>query len=171
MRLKIIIFIILISTTYLFYNLSSKSKIKVKKITTNIKFESDVSSIKLYLCIEKYSKEYGVPIDYLKSIAYQETKYGGPNDFNYYPEHISPGNALGPMQVQLASARLFDNNIEKDDLLSDIDSNVRISAKILRYLYNQYGDWQLAFGAYNTGHPVKNGYSKMVKDKDFKWKK
>ena len=170
---KIILLIIFLSFIFLSFKIMTKVKNDEKseiQISKSLNLDSDVSSMKLYFCIEKYSKQYKIPSGYLYSIAYHETKYGGPNNFNYTPNHTSSGNAYGPMQVVLSTARMFDKNITKEELLLDIDSNVKISAQLLRHLYNTYGDWQTAFGAYNTGSPIKNGYSQFVKDKTFSWK-
>lgn len=171
-RLKIVILLIFLSMITLSFKLISDSKIKVSnetQIVNTFKFDSDVSSMKLYFCIEKYSKEYNIPSGYLYSIAYHETKYSGPNNFHYTPIHISSGNAYGPMQVVLSTAKMFDKNITKEELLLDIDSNVKISAKLLRHLYNKYGDWEIVIGAYGTGYPIRDSYSQFVKKKTFEW--
>ena len=43
--------------------------------------------------------------------------------------------------------------------MKDIDFNVECSLKLLRQLYDRYGDWKLVFGAYNTGKPIVNEYA------------
>ena len=40
-------------------------------------------AIQMYFYIKKYSKEYGVPEAYAFAVAYQETGYKGPLDFDY----------------------------------------------------------------------------------------
>ena len=40
--------------------------------------------------------------------------------------------------------------------------------KVLRYLYNQYGDWAIACGYYNTGQPIVNDYAQFcVSNKNY----
>ena len=169
MKTKITIFFIFLFLAYILHGVLRKKLYSTKKIENKAIYDSKIPAMKMYYCIEKYSKEYDVPKDYLKAIAFQETKYCGPTDYNYDPNHTSSANALGPMQVKLSTAKLLDKNITQDKLLLDIDSNIRISAQLLKYLYNRYGDWQLAFGAYNTGHPCKNNYSKLIENKSFNW--
>ena len=132
-------------------------------------FSSTIPQVELYYSIVKYSKQYKIPEGYLFAIAQHESGYRGLNDINYKHDLTSSANAVGPMQVKFSTARMFDKQITYDKLKNNIDSNVRISAMLLRYLYDRYGDWQLAFGAYNTGKPVKNTYSKFVVNKNFNW--
>jgi len=44
-------------------------------------------------------------------------------------------------------------------LKGDIAYNVMTSMKLLRTLYDKYGDWKTVFGAYNTGRPMVNQYA------------
>lgn len=172
MKAKIIIFVVLILLIIVITKLDiTKKSAGVNIPKSGIILNTKVPSIKMYLCIQKYSKQYNVPAGYLYAIAKHETGYDGPNDYSYDPALTSPASAVGPMQVKLSTARLFDKHITSDKLLNDIDSNVRISAMLLNKLYKIYGNWQLAFGAYNTGSPVKNKYSQNIINKNFKWVK
>jgi hypothetical protein len=41
--------------------------------------------------------------------------------------------------------------------------------RILRDLKDTYGTWGKAFGAYNTGKPIVNNYSKKILKKSYNW--
>jgi hypothetical protein len=41
--------------------------------------------------------------------------------------------------------------------------------KVLRKLYNKYGDWKTVFGCYNTGRPCVNGYAVRVYNHQINW--
>jgi soluble lytic murein transglycosylase-like protein len=128
-------------------------------------------SIQMYFYIKKYAKQYNIPEAYAFSLAYQETRYQGPLHLNYNYQQISSAGALGPMQIMPNTAlMMMSKNISERQLKSDIDLNVKISMKLLRYLYNQYGNWGLVFGAYNTGSPCINDYARNILNKEFIWK-
>ena len=56
-------------------------------------------------------------------------------------------------------------------LKMDIEFNINLSMKMLRWLHDKYGDWALVCGYYNTGYPKVNEYAnycatnKKYKDK------
>lgn len=128
-------------------------------------------SIQMYFYIKKYAKQYDIPEAYAFSLAYQETRYQGPLDLGYDQKKTSPVGALGPMQIMPSTAAMMLSKTVSDTrLLSDIDLNVKISMKLLRYLYDLYGDWGLVFGAYNTGTPCINDYARNILNKEFRWK-
>lgn len=120
--------------------------------------------VQVHNCIEKYAEEYKIPIRYAYGVAYQETRYSGPLDWNYDHVQTSSAGAVGPMQIMYQTARMLfpDKNFSKEDLKNDIDFNVHCSMKLLRRLHDKYGNWKLAFGAYNTGRPLVNQYAENV---------
>ena len=132
--------------------------------------ESSVTSIysppcvKMYYAIEYYSEKYGVPKKYAYGLAYEETRYRGPFDWKYDPEQISSFNARGPMQIVMETAKMMwpGRVITEHELLTDVDFNVETSMRCIKHLHEVYGDWKLAFGAYNTGSPVVNQYALNV---------
>lgn len=127
-------------------------------------------SMDMYHAIKKYSKQYNIPEDYAFSLAYQETRYAGPFDDNYVHSQISGAGAVGPMQVMINTGQEFyKDKLTKNKLKNNIDVNVEISMKYLRYLKDRYGDWGKAFGAYNTGRPVLNNYARKVLGKEYVW--
>jgi soluble lytic murein transglycosylase-like protein len=127
--------------------------------------------IQMYYFIKKYSKEFNIPEEYAFSLAYQETRYGGPFDTLYKHSLTSRAGALGPMQIMPSTAKLICGKpIPKLTLKNDVKLNVFISMKLLRRLHDRYKNWGLVFGAYNTGRPCVNKYAKRILKKQLKWK-
>lgn len=131
---------------------------------------SDVPAIQMYFYINKYAAEYNIPVEYAYAVAYQETKYKGPLDLKYNPGLTSTAGAVGPMQIMPSTAReIMGRNININELRTNVELNVQISMKLLRYLYDRYHNWKLVFGAYNTGRPVINQYALNVVNKKYYW--
>ena len=91
----------------------------------------------------------------------------------FYPRAVSSAGALGLTQLMLGTARVFEPNVTREQLL-DPDVNLRIGLRYLRALIReQKGDLKLALLIYNRG-PVAvqkslsmgmspaNGYESMV---------
>ena len=127
-------------------------------------------SLQMYTSIEKYSKLYKVPKHVAYNVAYRETRYKGPFDWNYHGKLISSAGAKGPMQVMPSTANYISGKkISQKDLLHNIDLNVQISLKLLSKLHKQYKDWAVICGYYNTGLPIINDYAKFCAfNKDYK---
>lgn len=68
----------------------------------------------------------------------------------FVPGAISPMGAIGIAQVMLGTARYFDPEITRLELL-DPETNLRIGLKHLGYLLDRYVDEELALLAYNRG--------------------
>ena len=127
-------------------------------------------SIQMYFYIKRYAEQYCIPEAYAFSLAYQETRYGGPMDLDYNHKQTSYAGALGPMQIMPSTAKLIHGKpISKHTLMSDIGLNVEISMKLLRRLHDKYNNWGLVFGAYNTGRPCINQYAKNILNKQYIW--
>jgi len=127
-------------------------------------------SIQMYFYIKKYASQYNIPEAYAFSLAYQETRYGGPMDLDYNHKQTSYAGALGPMQIMPSTAKLiYGKAVSHKRLMSDIELNVKISMKLLRRLHDKYEDWGLVFGAYNTGRPCINQYAKNILNKQYIW--
>lgn len=121
-------------------------------------------SVQTHIYIEKWCKYWNVPISVALLVAKQESGYNGPSQTTYNTEKtISSGNAYGVMQVLLSTAKGVwdgdDSYITKERLLNDVELNIYIGIKYLRYLNNLYPDWKITLGYYNTGYPIINGYA------------
>lgn len=69
----------------------------------------------------------------------------------FKPEAISPVGAIGLTQLMLGTARYFEADVTREDLL-DPDVNLRIGLKYLRSLIREYkGNLKLALLVYNRG--------------------
>ena len=143
------------------------------KLSANgIEVSDSTPSVVMYNSIIKYADMYEVPKEYAFALAYQETRYKGPADVKYKHIIASPSGALGPMQIMYSTAKLFVEDgevLNKKLLKSDIDLNVKLSMRILRALKDKHGTWGKAFGAYNTGKPIVNNYSKKILKKSYTW--
>ncbi len=123
---------------------------------------SDISaitptSIQMYDIIENKSNEYGIPRYILYNVAWMETRYEGPFDWNYDPYQTSYMGASGPMQI---IPQRFSRQYASDhEIKNDIEKNIDVSCKMLMTLYKSYGKWDVVLGAYNTGSPVVNDYA------------
>lgn len=137
------------------YVRKQKSEIKKTKLPPNIE---------IFNSIKTHSENYNIPFRYALGIAYKETRYKGPNDWDYNPSLVSPGGALGAMQIMPSTGRMLwkDRKVTEAMLLYDIDFNVETSMKLLRRLYDKHKDWKVVFGCYNTGKPIINSYAEEV---------
>lgn len=127
-------------------------------------------SMKMYDEILRYSKKYKVPKHIAFNIAYMETKYRGPFHFDYEHNLSSGAGAVGPMQIKPSTANyVHDKQISSHNLKNNVRLNIHTSMKLLRLLYDRYGDWKVACGCYNTGRPMINGYALFcVNNKDYR---
>lgn len=138
---------------------STDGIVLAKKITN-----TDPPCLQLYYYIEQYADLFCIPKDFAYGIAYAETRYNGPYHWNYNHKQTSSVGAVGPMQVMPATAAYINGvgKVSISKLKGDIAYNVMTSMKLLRTLYDKYGDWKTVFGAYNTGRPCINRYALNV---------
>ncbi len=132
-------------------------------------------SLRMYNLIEDRSKKYNIPKHILYNVAYLETRYCGPFDWDYNPYQISSAGAQGPMQIITRFAHSYaGRTVSSQELRTDIELNIDVSCKMLKKLYGMYGRWDLVLGYYNTGHPMVNeyaSYGSSNKDYKDKWDK
>ena len=128
--------------------------------------------LQMYTSIEKYSKQYRVPKYIAYNVAWLETRYQGPFDWDYHGKLTSYAGAQGPMQIITRWAHKYaERRITEKELRTNIDLNVMISMKMLRARYNTTGNWATACGGYNTGLPIVNDYARYcVSNKNYKSK-
>lgn len=151
---------------------TTEVKTNVEHIRANKKVSvTDPPCLQMYFYIEQYADSFNIPKRYAYGVANVETGYRGPFHWCYNPAQISSAGAVGPMQVMLATARHNNkDNVTKERLRTDIEYNVMTSMKVLRKLYDKYGDWKTVFGCYNTGRPIINGYAHRVYNHVIDWK-
>lgn len=127
-------------------------------------------AIQMYFYIKKYAKQYDIPESYAFACAYQETRYKGPLHLNYVHTQTSYAGAVGPMQIIPKWAHAFaGRTVSESELKNNIRLNVEISMKMLKKWHSIYHDWELAFGAYNTGRPVRNEYARAIINNQYQW--
>ena len=129
-------------------------------------------SFQMYESIEHWSDSFEIPKHIAYNIAYKETRYRGPFDFNYEHRLESSAGAVGPMQIITKWAQKYSRRrVSERELKTNVDLNVKISMQMLRKWHSIYGDWTKACGAYNSGQPIKNEYAiYCVNNKDYKSK-
>ncbi len=132
-------------------------------------------SLQMYESIEHWSDSFNIPKHIAYNVAYLETHYQGPFDFNYNPYQESNAGAVGPMQIITRWARPYvRHHISEKELKTNVDLNIKISMQMLSKWYSIHNDWTLACGAYNSGSPIRNEYAIYAttnKDYKNKWTK
>ena len=127
-------------------------------------------SLQMYESIEHWSDSFNIPKYVAYNVAWLETRYEGPFDFDYNPYLKSSAGAVGPMQIITKWAHKFaGRRLSEKELKTNIDLNVKISMQMLRKWYSIHHDWTLACGAYNSGSPIRNDYAVYASsNKDYK---
>jgi len=102
---------------------------------------------------EEASAQSGIPVGILHGVASAESSFN--------PGAISPAGALGVMQLMPGTAKELGINPY------DPQQNIMGGARYLRQMYDKYGDWPLAFAAYNAGPGAVDAAIKQAGSADF----
>ena len=97
--------------------------------------------------VETYAEKYGVPETLIYAVIRTESSFDS--------GAVSRAGAVGLMQMMPETFQWLTDEILFDHLesgmLYDPETNVRYGTYYLSYLYDRYGDWDLALAAYNGG--------------------
>jgi len=119
-------------------------------------------------CFNKAGEWYSIDPDYLRAIAWQESRYNPAAVNTNTTKDGKPGSSdYGIMQINTVTMRGLQKEypgLNKEKLLSDPCLNIYIGAMLLRRNFNQYGTTWLAVGMYNAGMKnipvtIKNRYN------------
>ena len=129
-------------------------------------------------CFIKAGEWYSIDADYLRAIAWQESRYNPAAIHTNKTKDGKPGSSdYGIMQINSVTMRGLQKEypgLSKEKLLSDPCLNIFIGAMLLRRNFNQYGTTWLAVGMYNAGMKnipvtIKNRYNyAMIIDAHYK---
>jgi soluble lytic murein transglycosylase-like protein len=145
---------------------------RIDEFEDKLDLAAGTTSLQMYESLERWSDSFGIPKHIAYNVAYLETRYQGPFDFDYEHRKISSAGAQGPMQIITRWAQPYvRKRVTAKELRNNIDLNVMISMKMLRKWYSIHHDWTLACGAYNSGQPIRNAYAVYATtNKDYKEK-
>ena len=97
--------------------------------------------------VEEYAKQYDVPPNILYAIIKTESGFDA--------SAVSEDDAVGLMQLVPNTFRWLSDDVLHeyldDGMRYDPETNVRYGTYYLSFLYDRYGDWELALAAYNGG--------------------
>jgi membrane-bound lytic murein transglycosylase D len=86
---------------------------------------------------------------------------------SFNPSARSPVGAAGLFQFMPTTARSLGLALSPQDERLNPDKSARAAAKYLRYLYGRFGDWRLAFAAYNAGETRVASLLNQYKTRNF----
>lgn len=86
----------------------------------------------------------------------------------FNPQALSPAGARGIWQFMPATARRYGLPVNgREDRRTHPEHSTRAAARYLRDLYEMFGDWKLAFAAYNAGEHRVGGVIRRTGIRDF----
>jgi len=106
---------------------------------------------------------YEVPAEIVFAVLSCETGYQGQNHKSYNGAKTSSCGAVGPMQIIPRYAKKFaGRSVSHSELRTNYTLNIMVGVKMLAYQYKLYQSWAKVLGAYSSGRPVPNWYSRKV---------
>lgn len=116
-------------------------------------------SVLYFPIFEKYLKESNLP---------SELKYLSVVESALYPKAVSPVGAGGLWQFMPPTAEEMGLQIDRHvDERYDPDKSTAAAMKYITKLYNQFGDWELALAAYNSGAGRVSRAIKRARSRNF----
>ncbi len=109
--------------------------------------------------VESAAAEFGVDETIIYAIIYSES--------NFKADALSPVGARGLMQMMPATFAEMQGYLKEtydDDALFQPAINIRYGTYYLSRMYKRFGDWEIAFAAYNAG---PTAVSKWLKDERY----
>ncbi len=103
--------------------------------------------------IEKWSSEYNVPIEIVCGVIHTES--------GFEPDAVSHAGAKGMMQITKDTFDWITFKLKEEqteDVLFDYKTNIKYGTYLLSYLYDDFGDWDTVFAAYNAGRGRVNSW-------------
>jgi hypothetical protein len=103
--------------------------------------------------IEQAAAKYGVPVNILKAVAWNESRW----DAGAVGDH---GKSHGVMQIyQNAHPQAYQG---AENVGNSTAKNIEYGAKLLRTLHDRYGSWDMAVKRYNGSGPMADNYAVKV---------
>lgn len=146
------------------FNMLHKHRLDINKKPVDI-IALSPPPLQIYYSVNKYSKEYDIPRSYMFRMLHEETRYNNPLSVKYNHAQTSNMNAEGPAQLLLKTARWIsnDDSITKSDIRHNVELNIELSAKFLKWIYDhKTHNWGYVFNYYNTGY--LSGINKYAKN-------
>ena len=139
-------FIIVISVLIVCAVLATAAFFAIKKFLESLEYKIYPLPEEYLSEIEKWSGEYDVPKEIVCAVIHTESGFD--------PNAVSHADARGMMQI---TKDTFDwllfkskENYTEDDLF-DYKVNIKYGTYFLSLLYDEFGDWDTVFAAYNAG--------------------
>jgi len=108
-------------------------------------------------CTDEIATYYGIPVDILASVRWQESRSRGMDVGRVCGNNRNGTCDIGAMQINtwwLDEGHLDPFGISENDLLENECTNLAVGAWVLHQNYDAYGEWDAALAAYNAGSPT-----------------